>query len=205
MSKPHIIRLITIGNSACGKTSLSIRYTQDEYDDNGVSTIGIDFRLKTIEEANGRMTKVQIWDTSGQERFHSITYNYFRQANGVAIVYDVTNQNSFDDVKRWINDVQTYAPKDITTILIGNKCDVDEEKRVITTDVGKALAKQNGIKFFFETSAKQNVNVKEAFDCLVEQVTQKLNSNTNHNNNNNNHVDLQDDDSSGNKRNKCCK
>jgi len=171
MSKPAIVRLLTLGDSGAGKSSLLLRYTQNEFSVEYMPTIGIDFRLKTVE-MKGRTVKVQVWDTAGQERFRTITHNYYRGANGIALVYDVTHQGSFDNIRKWIADVHTYAESSVNIVLIGNKCDLTD-KKVVETEKGRELAKEYGIQFF-ETSAKADINVQEAFSALVKQVCDRL-------------------------------
>ena len=171
MSKPQIVRLLTLGDSGAGKSSLLLRYTQNEFSTEYMPTIGIDFRLKTVE-MKGKTIKVQVWDTAGQERFRTITHNYYRGAYGIALVYDVTNASSFENIRKWIQDVQTYAESSVNIVLIGNKCDLTD-KRVVETEKGKELAKEFGIQFF-ETSAKADINVQDAFSALVKQVTDRL-------------------------------
>jgi len=171
MSKPAIVRLLTLGDSGAGKSSLLLRYTQNEFSVEYMPTIGIDFRLKTVE-LRGRTIKVQVWDTAGQERFRTITHNYYRGAHGIALVYDVTHQASFDNIRKWIADVHTYAESTVNIVLIGNKCDL-ADRRAIPTEAGVALAKEYNIQFF-ETSAKQDIQVQEAFGALVKQVSDRL-------------------------------
>jgi len=171
MSKPSIVRLLTLGDSGAGKSSLLLRYTQNEFTHEYMPTIGIDFRLKTIE-VKGKTIKVQVWDTAGQERFRTITHNYYRGAHGIALVYDVTNEASFQNIRKWIQDVHTYAEQSVNLVLIGNKCDL-VHKKVVETSRGQALADEYDIKFF-ETSAKNDTNVEEAFTTLVEAVVDRM-------------------------------
>jgi small GTP-binding protein len=131
----------------------------------------IDFRLKTID-VKGRTIKVQVWDTAGQERFRTITHNYYRGAHGIALVYDVTNEASFQNIRKWIQDVHTYAEQSVNLVLIGNKCDL-MSKRVVDKARGEALAKEYEIKFF-ETSAKTDENVDAAFSTLVADVCDRM-------------------------------
>lgn len=170
-SQPHIFRLLTLGDSGAGKSSLLLRYTQGEFATAYMPTIGIDFRLKNVE-LGGKMIKVQVWDTAGQERFRTITHNYYRGAHGIALVYDCTNESSFANIKKWIQDVHTYAESDVDVVLIGNKCDLAHDKEV-TAAQGEALAAEFDIKFF-ESSAKMDINVHESFTTLVEQVATRL-------------------------------
>lgn len=108
----------------------------------------------------------------GQERFRTITHNYYRGAQGIALIYDVTHLQSFENIRKWIADVRQYAESSVNIVLVGNKCDL-AEKRVVTTEQGRELAKEYDIQFF-ETSAKQDINVQEAFTALVKQVCDRL-------------------------------
>lgn len=148
-----------------------LRYTQNEFTVEYMPTIGIDFRLKTIE-VKGKTVKVQVWDTAGQERFRTITHNYYRGAHGIALVYDVTHEGSFNNIRKWIQDVRTYAEDSVNIVLIGNKCDLDS-KIAVDKNRGQELADEYSIPFF-ETSAKANINVQEAFTSLVNSVCDRL-------------------------------
>ena len=169
--KPLIVRLLTLGDSGAGKSSLLLRYTQNEFAGEYMPTIGIDFRLKTID-LNGRVVKVQVWDTAGQERFRTITHNYYRGAHGIALVYDCTHEPTFSNIKKWIQDIHTYAESNVNIVLIGNKCDLAAEK-VVDTARGKQVADEHHISFF-ETSAKADINVQEAFSDLVKKVCERM-------------------------------
>lgn len=171
MSKPVIVRLLTLGDSGAGKSSLLLRYTQGEFASEYMPTIGIDFRLKTIE-LNGRVVKVQVWDTAGQERFRTITHNYYRGAHGIALVYDCTNETSFNNIRKWIQDVHTYAESNVDLVLIGNKCDLQNDK-VVDANRGKTVADEFNIKFF-ESSAREDINVQSAFTSLVSMVCDRM-------------------------------
>lgn len=167
----NIVRLLTLGDSGAGKSSLLLRFTQNEFTLEYMPTIGIDFRLKTAY-VDGKEVKVQVWDTAGQERFRTITHNYYRGAHGIALIYDVTNEQSFLGVRTWVQGVTQYAEKNVTMVLIGNKSDL-AEKRVVDKAAGQRLADEYGIAFF-ETSAKANINVQEAFDHLIHKVCERL-------------------------------
>ncbi|CAG8678983.1 12296_t:CDS:2, partial [Racocetra persica] len=127
----------------------------------------IDFKVRTIE-VDGKRIKLQIWDTAGQERFRTITTTYYRGAMGIAFVYDITNERSFNNIRNWFSNAEQYAPEGVNKILIGNNCHLFE-KRVITKEQGQELANEFGIKIF-ETSAKENINVEEAFFTLVREI-----------------------------------
>jgi len=170
-SKALVVRLLTLGDSGAGKSSLLMRYTQNDFSSEYMPTIGIDFRLKTVE-IDGKVVKVQVWDTAGQERFRTITHNYYRGAHGIALIYDVTQESSFINIRKWIQDVHTYAEQSVNIVLIGNKCDL-EQKKVVDSQRGTSLAEEYDIKFF-ETSAKADINVQAAFSSLVAAVCERL-------------------------------
>ena len=158
-----ILKFIILGDSNVGKTSLLLNYTDNYFVDSHVATIGIDYKIKIIN-MNGVNLKLQIWDTSGQERFRSLTYNFLKNANGIIFVYDITNKKTFEGVKEWIKDAENNGIT-FEKILIGNKCDL-EGKREISFDALEKFGNKKKIKYF-ETSAKTNINVNEAFDYLV--------------------------------------
>ncbi|KAF2311653.1 hypothetical protein GH714_025630 [Hevea brasiliensis] len=131
----------------------------DSYLDSYISTIGVDFKIRTVEQ-DGKTIKLQIWDTAGQERFRTITSSYYRGAHGIIIVYDVTDQESFNNVKQWLNEIDRYASENVNKLLVGNKCDLTANK-VVSYETAKAFADEIGIPFM-ETSAKNSTNVEQA-------------------------------------------
>ncbi|KAJ5070758.1 ras-related protein rabd2a-like [Anaeramoeba ignava] len=161
------IKILLIGDPAVGKSCLILRYFDDTFTESYISTIGVDFKIKTIE-MNEKIYKVLVWDTSGSERFRTITSSYYRGTNGIMILYDVTDQESFDNIKFWIKETQKYAPDNVNIMLIGTKSDLISQK-VIDTETGEKFAEQLGYSFF-ETSSKENINVSEAFDTFFKQV-----------------------------------
>lgn len=167
----YMFKLLIIGNSAVGKTSFLFRYADDSFTSAFVSTVGIDFKVKTVFR-NDKRVKLQIWDTAGQERYRTITTAYYRGAMGFILMYDITNEESFQAVQDWSTQVKTYSWSNAQVILVGNKCDMEED-RVVTYDRGKQLADQLGLEFF-ETSAKDNINVKEVFERLVDIICDKM-------------------------------
>lgn len=167
----HLIKLLLIGDSGVGKSCLLLRFSEDSFTPSFITTIGIDFKIRTIE-IDGKRIKLQIWDTAGQERFRTITTVYYRGAMGILLVYDVTDQKSFDNVKTWFGNVEQHASEDVNKILIGNKCDYDD-KRVVSMEQGQALADSLGIPFV-EASAKANINVEEAFLSLARQIMRRM-------------------------------
>jgi len=169
-----LFKLLLIGDSGVGKTCVLFRFSDDTFNTTFISTIGIDFKIKTVE-LQGKKIKLQIWDTAGQERFHTITTSYYRGANGILLVYDITNPKSFDNISKWLRNINEHASEDVERMLIGNKCDMDD-KRLISEERGKNVAEENGIKFF-ETSAKDNINIEQAFITLAEDILNKQSPN----------------------------
>ncbi|GLU11646.1 hypothetical protein SLE2022_283790 [Rubroshorea leprosula] len=168
----YLIKLLLIGDSGVGKSCLLLRFSDVSFATSLISTICIDFKIRTIE-LDGKRIKLQIWDTAGQERFRTITTVLYRGAKGILLVYDVTDESSFNNIKFWIHDIEQHASDKVNTILVGNKADMDESKRAVPTAKGQALADEYGIKFF-ETSAKRNLNVEEVFFSIARDVKQRL-------------------------------
>ena len=166
-----IFKLLLVGSSGVGKSSLLMRYADDEYTDTYVSTIGVDFKIKTIT-MDGKVIKLQIWDTAGQERFRTITSTYYRGAQGIMLVYDVTDSTSFNNIRTWIKEIDKYSEADVPKILIGNKIDL-EHKRVVDTKSGQTLAKDLGLQFI-ETSAKRSKNIDICFEQMVKTIKDNL-------------------------------
>uniref|UniRef100_H3AWB0 Ras-related protein SEC4 n=1 Tax=Latimeria chalumnae TaxID=7897 RepID=H3AWB0_LATCH len=140
---------------------------------------GIDFKIRTVE-LDGKKIKLQIWDTAGQERFRTITTAYYRGAMGIMLVYDITNEKSFDNIKNWIRNIEEHASSDVERMILGNKCDMNE-KRQVSKERGEKLAIDYGIKFL-ETSAKSSINVEQAFFTLAGDIMTKLNRKMNDSN-----------------------
>ncbi|KAM3623874.1 uncharacterized protein V6R79_016587 [Siganus canaliculatus] len=167
----YMFKLLIIGNSSVGKTSFLFRYADDTFTSAFVSTVGIDFKVKTIYR-NDKRVKLQIWDTAGQERYRTITTAYYRGAMGFLLMYDITSQDSFYAVQDWATQIKTYSWGNAQVALVGNKSDLEEDRQVPTEDARK-LATDLGFQFF-ETSAKDNINVKEVFDKLVDAICEKM-------------------------------
>lgn len=161
-----LYRLVLIGDSGVGKTAILLRYSDNMFNTSFITTIGIDFRIKTIE-VNGKRVKLQIWDTAGQEQFHSVASSYYRNAHGIVLIYDITSAESFIHISKWANNVSTNAPTNVKQVLLGNKCDMEENKRVIEKDRGKTLAEELNMPFL-ETSAKTDINVDVAFELIAQ-------------------------------------
>ena len=157
-----IFKVLLIGNSGVGKSSLFLRFVDDIWEDNFVPTIGVDFKIKTliIEE---KKIKLQIWDTAGQDRFRTIVSSYYRGAHGILLIFDLTDIESFKSLNNWLIEIERNANKNVIKILIGNKCDLNERK--VTMKQASEFAEENGMKYI-ETSAKNNINVVDAFRTL---------------------------------------
>ncbi|KAK6142112.1 hypothetical protein DH2020_003009 [Rehmannia glutinosa] len=182
----YLIKLLLIGDSGVGKSCLLLRFSDGSFTTSFITTIGIDFKIRTVE-LDGKRIKLQIWDTAGQERFRTITTAYYRGAMGILLVYDVTDESSFNsilvayitvllissDIRNWIRNIEQHASDNVNKILVGNKADMDESKRAVPTSKGQALADEYGIKFF-ETSAKTNLNVEEVFFSIARDIKQRL-------------------------------
>ena len=164
-----IFKVLLLGNSNVGKSSLFLRFIDDIWNDTFVPTIGVDFKIKTFN-IDEKKIKMQIWDTAGQERFKNIIASYYRGAHGILLIYDVTDKESFKNLSNWLIEIEKNANKNVLKILIGNKTDL-EEKRVITYNQGKEFADSYGLKYI-ETSAKKNLNVNEAFETVGRELMQ---------------------------------
>ncbi|XP_041355669.1 ras-related protein Rab-8A-like [Gigantopelta aegis] len=167
----YLFKLLLIGDSGVGKTCLLFRFSEDAFNSTFISTIGIDFKIRTIE-LDSKKIKLQIWDTAGQERFRTITTAYYRGAMGIMLVYDITNEKSFENIKNWIRNIEEHASKDVEKMILGNKCDMND-RRQVSKERGEQLAIEHGIKFM-ETSAKASINVEEAFFTLARDIKLKM-------------------------------
>jgi len=162
-----LFKLLLIGDSGVGKSCLLLRFADDTYTESYISTIGVDFKIRTIE-LEGKTVKLQIWDTAGQERFRTITSSYYRGAHGIIVVYDVTNIDSFTSVKQWLIEIDRYASEGVNKLLVGNKSDLTS-KKVVEYSVAKEFAEALNMPFL-ETSAKNATNVEQAFLLMAKKI-----------------------------------
>ena len=147
----------------------------DKWTDSYISTIGVDFKIRTIE-LDQKTIKLQIWDTAGQERFRTISSTYYRGAHGIIVVYDVTNKTSFDNVSRWLTEIDKYAREGVNKLLVGNKADFnDMDTRQVTQVQGREFAEKMDIPFL-ETSAKSGTFVDTAFLMMAHDIKTKMTS-----------------------------
>ena len=201
-----LYKIIIIGDAAVGKSNILNRYVKNEFSENIKSTVGVELGIKFIK-VKGTNTKIQIWDTAGQERYRAITSSYYKGSHGCFIVYDITNEKTFNNVEKWYEHVQREAGQDISIILVGNKCDKENERQ-ISKEKGQEKAK-NLKCAFFETSALSGTNISEIFDELANDIYEKTGGNKNDDDidiefvNDNKAVNLNKDTKETNKK-KCC-
>ncbi|KAI0563020.1 ras-related protein Rab-13 [Gracilaria domingensis] len=164
----YLYKLLLIGDSGVGKSCILTRFADSIYEDSQTSTIGVDFKIRTIG-IDGKRVKLQIWDSAGQERFRTIAAAYYRGAHGVGIVFDITDEKSFQSVENsWIEEIENNTISPVRTLLIGNKCDLENEREV-NRDEAEALAKKYSMSYI-ETSAKTAENVFEAFVTISKEI-----------------------------------
>ena len=171
MSKKNInpditLKFLTLGDSMVGKTSIVLRFVDNIFFDQTKSTIGVDFKTKIIKFGN-KYIKIKVWDTAGQERFRTITRQYYKNAEGMILIFDVTEKKTFDQVGDWVTSIMENKQKDAKVILVGNK--IDCEERVITKEQGEELAQKYQLPYY-ETSASTGQNVQKIFEALAEEI-----------------------------------
>jgi len=171
----YLFKLLLIGDSGVGKSCLLLRFADDTYTESYISTIGVDFKIRTID-LEGKTVKLQIWDTAGQERFRTITSSYYRGAHGIIVVYDVTDPDTFTNVKQWLQEIDRYACEGVNKLLVGNKNDL-ANKKAVEYSVAKEFSDQLSIPFL-ETSAKNATNVEQAFLTMAKQIKDRMGTTT---------------------------
>ena len=163
----YLFKLLLIGNSAVGKSSLLLRFSDNIFNESFLPTIGVDFKIRTFDLSN-KTVKLQIWDTAGQERFKTITSSYYKGAHGIILVYDITDRQTFKDIENWLSEVEKFANENVVRLLIGNKCDL-ESNRQVSREEGQEFADSLGVKFI-ETSAKECTNVEKSFFTMANEI-----------------------------------
>ena len=174
--KEVLYKILLLGDWSVGKTCFLMRYCDNTFNDIHLSTIGIDYKLKNVI-IDGETIKTQIWDTAGQERYKSISKSYIKGANGIALIYDVTNRKSFEGIQNWVKQIKTQVSSKVVISLVANKID-DIEKRVVTSEEGEQLGKDINYPFF-EVSAKEGTNVNECFDYMIKEMKKNYGNSTN--------------------------
>ncbi|KAM6919880.1 ras-related protein Rab-8A-like [Lycodopsis pacificus] len=167
----YLFKLLLLGDSGVGKTCVLFRFIEDAFNSTFIGTVGLDFKIRTIE-LDGKKIKLQMWDTAGPERFRTITTAYYRGAVGIMLVYDITCEQTFENIKNWIRNIEEHASSDVELMVLGNKCDIND-KRQVSKDRGEKLALEYGIKFM-EISAKANINMENAFLTLARDIKSKM-------------------------------
>ena len=163
-------KILILGDSKVGKSCFLTRYADKTFQEDYLSTIGMDYKIKNYELENGDIIKLYIWDTAGQDRFRSITSNYYKGADGIILIYDITKQETFNNVRNWITSIKEEAPAKVVLILVGNKVD-DEKNRAVQQSEGEKIADEYNLPFL-ECSAKSDINVTETFDVLVKKIVE---------------------------------
>ena len=169
----YLFKILLIGDSGVGKSCLLMRFMDEKYSDTYISTMGVDFKIQTMQ-IDDKVIKMQIWDTAGQERFRTITSSYYRGAHGIIIVYDITDAESFDNVTNWLKEIERYASKNVDILVVGNKLDL-EDKRKVPCGVVEEYTYQENIDCF-ETSAKENTNVNIFFEKMAKKIMRRMGS-----------------------------
>ena len=174
----YIFKIVLIGDTCVGKSCILVRFSDDVFVENYVTTIGVDFRFKTMIVKN-KIAKIQIWDTAGQERYRSITTAYYRGAASIIICCDSTNKESFYNINNWIEEISKYTDKDVDKLVLMNKCDLVQERQIDKNEISK-FEKENGLKIM-EVSAKTGNGIDKAFEYIIERLidkNEKKNNNT---------------------------
>ena len=160
----YLFKVLLLGDSDVGKSSLILRYTEETFNSKLVNSIGVDFKMKK-KEIDGKVIKVQIWDTAGHERFRAITYSYYRGANAIIIVFDLSDKKSFISITEWLKQIEKHAKENVFKFLVGNKSDLVEERKV-TFKEAKDYADEHDLPYI-ETSAKEGININELFESSI--------------------------------------
>ena len=158
-----LYKVLLLGDWSVGKTCLLMRYMENTFTEIHLSTIGIDSKIKIVNLKEGLEAKIQIWDTAGQERYKTISKSYIKGANGILLVYDVTQRDSFEGIKNWVKQIKDLVSSRVNVVLIGNKIDLVNQREV-KTEEGEQLGKEFNYQFF-ETTAKDGININEAFEA----------------------------------------
>ncbi|XP_076957319.1 ras-related protein RABA6a-like [Bidens hawaiensis] len=160
----YLFKTVLIGDSAVGKSNLLSRFAKDEFYLDSKPTIGVEFAYRNTKVGD-KTVKAQIWDTAGQERFRAITSSYYRGALGAMLVYDITRRGTFENLRKWLHELREFGNRDMVIVLVGNKSDLLDLREVDVEDAQKLAQLEN--LCFMETSAKDNLNVEDAFLQMI--------------------------------------
>ncbi len=208
----YLFKIIIIGDSGIGKSSVLFRFADDVYNESYITTIGVDFKIKTIF-INGKIIKLQIWDTAGQERFRTITTSYYRSSHMIILCYDITDRQSFYNLELWLGEIKKFASQTVNIVVCGTKLDLAAVRQV-SYEEGKEFANMHNYDYY-ETSSKQNKNIDELFEKsshkLLTNFLTILDLNNKASSTNNNHITSQNNNISIEKKilhdklyKKCC-
>jgi len=165
----HLFKVLLIGDAGVGKSSMLLRFTENTFDEDLGATIGVDFKVKVVEAEGGKRIKLTLWDTAGHERFRTLTSSYYRGAQGIILVYDVTRIDTFRNLQRWLEEVEVYTPggaSEVIKLLFGNKVDCAS---LVTRSEAQDWARRKGM-MFIESSAKASVGVSQAFEEIINKI-----------------------------------
>ena len=176
MTKFEDIKLITLGNSTVGKSSFITKYIDNSFTFNYTTTLGVDFKQKKIKLKNGKDVRLRIFDTAGQERYRAVSASFIKKADGVILIYDISDLDSFEAVDNWIKSIKEIGKEKLPIVLVGNKCDLSDDERKISLKEGQDKANEFQIPFY-ETSCKDGINIKEALEKLIDDIIEKGNKN----------------------------
>ena len=176
MTKFEDIKLITLGNSTVGKSSFITKYIDNSFTFNYTTTLGVDFKQKKIKLKNGKDVRLRIFDTAGQERYRAVSASFIKKADGVILMYDISDLDSFEAVDNWIKSIREIGKEKLPIVLVGNKCDLSDDERKISLKEGQDKANEFQIPFY-ETSCKDGINIKEALEKLIDDIIEKGNKN----------------------------
>ena len=197
MAKIEDIKIITLGNSAVGKSSFILKYTDNVFSLDYLTTLGVDYKHKKIKLKNGKDVRLRIFDTAGQERFKSVSASFVKKADGVILIYDIGEKESFEAVENWIKSIREIGKDKLPIILVGNKCDLSDDKRQVSLKEGQDKANEFNIPFY-ETSCKEGINIKEVFEKLIDDIIEKGSKNINK------EYKILNKGKKGKKKEKCC-
>ena len=169
----EFIKIMTLGNMKVGKTNFIFKYTENKFHENHISTNGLDYKIKKMQ-INNKNYQLLLFDTAGQERYKSIALNVVKDAHGILLMYDITDKTTFDSIPNWIQNIKDLKGDDFPLILLGNKNDLEEERK-ISKEEGQKFADEIGIQFF-ETSNKTGINIQESGLALIKKIIEKKES-----------------------------
>ncbi len=170
-----LYKILLLGDSMVGKTSFLVQYTENKFTENPISTVGLDYKIKSVKLHNDKVINLQIWDTAGQDKFRSITQNYYKGAHAIILMYDITSIRTFTNIRNWISSIRNSSDENIKILLIGNKIDLEEFREVKKVD-GEKMANEFNLSFF-EVSAKKNINLEDSIAKICKIIYDAFESN----------------------------